>query len=369
MGEAKSVLALIKRIREVAPDVQVLLTSGTATSAEAVAPHLPAGVLHQFSPLDGLGPLTRFLNHWRPDLCVLVESELWPNLLDICAKRDLPVALLNARLSDRSADGWKKFPATASYVLRGIAWAHCQDRRSRDHLQDIGLSEAEQGTNLKSILGTPRVIPEELDAAYSALGGRPVWVAASTHPGEEEQVLAAHNMLLRSHPNLCLILVPRHPERANDILALIHSANISVAQRSMGLTLDVPAQVYLADTMGETNLWYALSPIVFLGGSFSDVGGHTPFEPAAAHTAILHGPNYANFAEAYGAFQMKDASVQVTNSTALATEIDTLLTHPSRAAQLAANARPLAPTGTKALDMIAQRLFSLMHLQAMDPHA
>ncbi|GGX56875.1 3-deoxy-D-manno-octulosonic acid transferase [Tateyamaria omphalii] len=369
VGEAKSVLPLIKRIRDVAPDMQVLLTSSTATSAEAVGPQLPPGVLHQFSPLDGIGPLTRFLNHWRPDLCVLVESELWPNLLDICAQWDLSVALLNARLSDRSADGWKKFPTTASYLLRGITWAHCQDKRSRDHLRELGLTEAEKGTNLKSILGAPRVKPEELDAAHSTLGGRPVWVAASTHPGEEEQVLAAHNILLKSHPNLCLILVPRHPERANDILPIIHDANLSVAQRSTGQTLDAPVQVYLADTMGETDLWYALSPIVFLGGSFSDVGGHTPFEPAAAHTAILHGPNYANFAEAYAAFQMKDASVQITDGTMLAAEIDTLLTHPSRAAQLAANARPLAPTGTEALDAIAHRLFSLADGQAVGAHA
>ncbi|WP_147106135.1 3-deoxy-D-manno-octulosonic acid transferase [Tateyamaria sp. syn59] len=369
VGEAKSVLPLLARIRDVAPGTQILLTSGTATSAEAVAPRLPETAMHQFSPLDGIGPLTRFLAHWRPDLCVLVESELWPNLLNLCAERDLPVALLNARLSDRSAAGWKKYPGTAAYVLRGIVWAHCQDRRSRDHLRDMGLDAAEQGTNLKSILGAPRVTSQALDSAHNGLAGRPVWVAASTHPGEEEHVLAAHKTLLRAHANLCLILVPRHPERADDILALIKKAGLSVAQRSAGSDLDADSQVYLADTMGETDLWYALSPMVFLGGSFSDVGGHTPFEPAAAHTAILHGPHYANFAEAYAAFRMKDASVEVRDGTALAAEVETLLTHPSRAAQLANNARPLAPTGTEALDQIAGRLFSLMDDHAIEPHA
>ncbi|WP_299042628.1 3-deoxy-D-manno-octulosonic acid transferase [uncultured Tateyamaria sp.] len=369
VGEAKSVLPLLSRMRAVSPGTQVLLTSGTATSAEAVAPRLPDGVIHQFSPLDGTGPLNRFLDRWRPDLCVLVESELWPNLLDLCARRDVPIALLNARLSDRSAEGWRNFPATATYVLRGIAWAHCQDRRSRDHLRAMGLSSAEQGTNLKSILGAPRVTAQALDAAHNALGGRPVWVAASTHPGEEGQVLAAHKALLADHPTLCLILVPRHPERADDILTLIRGAGLSVAQRSAGADMSEGAQVYLADTMGETDLWYALSPIVFLGGSFTDVGGHTPFEPAAAHTAILHGPHYANFAEAYAAFQMRDASLQVTDGAALGTAVGDLLTHPSRAAQLAGNARPLAPTGTEALDAIAQRLFSLMDENGMDRHA
>ena len=369
VGEAKSVLPLLARIRDVAPDCHILLTSGTATSAEAVTPRLPDGVIHQFSPLDGHGPLTRFLDRWRPDLCVLVESELWPNLLDLCARRDIPVALLNARLSDRSAEGWKKFSATAAYVLRGIVGAHCQDRRSRDHLRDMGLAQAEQGTNLKSIQSAPRVTLQALDAVRTELAGRPVWVAASTHPGEEEQVLAAHKTLLADHPNLCIILVPRHPERANNIAALIQAAGLSMSQRSSGEGLSSGAQVYLADTMGETDLWYALSPIVFLGGSFSDVGGHTPFEPAAAHTAILHGPNYANFSEAYAAFLMRDASVEVRDGAALAVEVDTLLSHPSRAAQLAHNARPLAPTGTEALDGIAHRLFSLMDEHGMHGHA
>ncbi|MEX0312157.1 MAG: 3-deoxy-D-manno-octulosonic acid transferase, partial [Tateyamaria sp.] len=368
VGEAKSVLPLLGRMRHLAPDTQIARTSGTATSAEAVAPRLPAGVTHQFSPLDGTGPLTRFLNHWQPDLCVLVESELWPNLLDLCARRDIPVALLNARLSDRSAEGWKKFPDTAAYVLRGIGWAHCQDRRSRDHLRTMGIAHADQGTNLKSILGAPNVRPGALDAAHNVLSGRPVWVAASTHPGEEEIVLAAHKTLLQTHSGLRLILVPRHPERADEICNLIASAGLSMGQRSTGDDLGADAQVYLADTMGETDLWYALSPIVFLGGSFADVGGHTPFEPAAAHTAILHGPRYANFAEAYTAFRLNDASVEVTDAADLARQLETLLTHPSRAAQLAANARPLAPTGTEALDDIARHLFSLMEDGAMDRH-
>jgi len=366
VGEAKSVLPLIAHLRATQPDAQILLTSGTATSAEAVAGRLPAGVIHQFGPLDGTGPLTRFLDHWRPDLCVLVESELWPNLLDSCARRGVHVALLNARLSDKSAQGWKRFPATAAYVLRGIVWAHCQDRRSRDHLRDMGLSDAQQGTNLKSIIGPPRVTQADIGAAHAALAGRPIWVAASTHPGEEEVVLAAHRGLLQSHPDLCLILVPRHPDRAGDLMSLIRSFDLSVAQRSTGGALGDGAQVYLADTMGETDLWYRLSPIVFLGGSFSDVGGHTPFEPAAAHTAILHGPRYANFAEAYAAFQLRDASVEVADGAALTDAVAELLTHPSRAAQLAANARPLLPTGDEVLGDLAARLFSLADGHAKD---
>ncbi|WP_299725091.1 3-deoxy-D-manno-octulosonic acid transferase [uncultured Tateyamaria sp.] len=368
VGEAKSALALIARIASDHPDAAILLTSGTATSAQAVAGRLPRRAVHQFSPLDGTGPVSRFLRHWRPDLCVLVESELWPTLLDQCAHKGIPVALLNARLSDKSAQGWKRFPGTAAYVLRGIVMAHCQDMRSRTHLRDMGLEMAQQGANLKSMIGPPLIAPDVVEAAHAELKGRPIWVAASTHPGEEEAVLAAHTRLLSDHPNLCLILVPRHPERADEVLGLIRTAGLSVAQRSTGGTLGDGAQVYLADTMGETDLWYALSPIVFLGGSFTDVGGHTPFEPAAARCAILHGPLYANFSEAYAAFLMKDASVEVADATVLASELHALLTHPSRAAQLAANARPLAESGEAALGELAARLFSLAEAHAMGPH-
>ena len=360
VGEAKSVLPLIDHIVAHHPDAFLLLTSGTATSAAAVQHRLPHGVVHQFSPLDGAGPIKRFLRHWRPDLCVLVESELWPTLLDSCARSGIPVALLNARLSDNSAQGWKRFPGTASYLLRGIKLAQCQDMRSRNHLRDMGLAMAQQGANLKSIVAPSKLDPSTKGAALTELKGRPLWVAASTHPGEEEQVLDAHTRLLAHHPNLCLILVPRHPERGEDVASLIKSAGLSFTQRSQGGTLDGDAQVYLADTMGETDLWYALSPIVFLGGSFSDVGGHTPFEPAAAHSAILHGPNYANFAEAYAAFLLQEASVEVKDAAALAAEITDLLTHPSRAAQLAARARPLAQDGAQILAQLSDQLFSLI---------
>lgn len=368
VGEAKSVLPLLHHIATHQPETVFVLTSGTATSAQAVAHRLPERAVHQFSPLDGAGPLKRFLRHWRPDLCVLVESELWPTLLDSCARADIPIALLNARLSDKSAQGWKRFPGTAAYVLRGIKMAQCQDIRSRNHLRDMGLSMAQHSANLKSIVPPSHIDARARDTCLSQLQGRPIWVAASTHPGEEEHILTAHARLLTDHPNLCLILVPRHPERGNAVATLIQNAGLSLAQRSTGGTLDNGQQVYLADTMGETDLWYALSPIVFLGGSFSDAGGHTPFEPAAAHSAILHGPHYANFAEIYAAFLLQEASVEVKDATALATEVHDLLTHPSRAAQLAARARPLAQDGPEILTRLSEQLFSLLANASNQPH-
>ncbi|WP_299296624.1 3-deoxy-D-manno-octulosonic acid transferase [uncultured Tateyamaria sp.] len=368
VGEAKSVLPLIAQTMTEHPDVQVLLTSGTATSAQVVSGRLPRGAVHQFGPLDGNGPLNRFLRHWRPDLCVLVESELWPNLLDQCARRDIPLALLNARLSENSAQGWKRFPATAAYVMRGITLALCQDRRSLDHLRDLGVRGAAMGVNLKSLTGPPLLDPSAVAAAHAALGDRPVWVAASTHPGEEEIVLAAHKRLCADRPDLCLILVPRHPERANQIVALIEQTGLNTARRSTGANLGQGIQVYLADTMGETDLWYTLSPIVFLGGSFAPVGGHTPYEPAAADTAILHGPLYDNFSDVYATFLAQDASVQVKDAETLCEAVRTLLDHPARAARLARNARPLAVSGTETLARLGQDLYSMAAEHAEGPH-
>ena len=368
VGEAKSVLPVLHRIALDHPDVRLLLTSGTATSAEAIAGRMPHGAIHQFSPLDGRGPMARFLRNWRPDLCVLVESELWPNLLDMCAEADIPVALLNARLSDSSAQGWTRFPGTAAYVLRGIVMAHCQDARSRDHLRAMGLEYAQQGANLKSMMGPPMIDAVARAQAHADLGNRPIWVAASTHPGEEEVILATHAQLLADDPDLCLILVPRHPERADEIAALIADAHLSLAQRSTRTGDATRAEVYLADTMGETDLWYTLSPIVFLGGSFTNVGGHTPFEPAAADCAILHGPHYVNFAEAYARFLAADASMEVEDGAALTQAVRTLLDNPNRAATLAANAHPLVQSGDGPLGELATRLFSLAGAHAKDLH-
>ncbi|WP_299148725.1 3-deoxy-D-manno-octulosonic acid transferase [uncultured Tateyamaria sp.] len=368
VGEAKSVLPVLHRITRDHPDPRLLLTSGTATSAEAVAGRMPQGAIHQFSPLDGRGPMARFLRNWRPDLCVLVESELWPNLLDMCAEADIPVALLNARLSDGSAQGWQRFPGTAAYVLRGIVMAHCQDARSRDHLRAMGLKNAQQGANLKSMMGPPMIDAVTRARAHADLGNRPLWVAASTHPGEEEVVLASHARLLADDPDLCLILVPRHPHRAAAVRALVAKAGLTLAQRSTGDGDAATAQIYLADTIGETDLWYTLSPIVFLGGSFTDVGGHTPFEPAAADCAILHGPHYTNFTEAYARFLAADASVEVADGAALTPAVHALLRDPDRAATLAVNARPLVQSGDAPLGELAARLFSLADTHAKDLH-
>lgn len=357
VGEAISVLPLCGRLAEMGANV--LLTSGTASSAQVIAKRLPKGVIHQFSPLDGAAPVRQFLDHWQPDLAVLVESELWPNLLLGCATRDVPVTLLNARLSDRSAARWARLPHTAKRLLSGVVMAHCQDQRSCQHLHTLGVARAETGVNLKSIQIPPKICKSELQTLQTQLGKRTAWVAASTHLGEEEKVLEAHEALLKNHPDLLLILMPRHPERRDDIVKILQDKNLHFATRGIGDQPDTNTQVYLADTLGESALWYRFAPIIFLGGSFVPVGGHTPFEPAAADCAILHGPLYANFTEVYADFLAAGASEEVSDATNLARTVHALLADPARLTQLARAAKTLVEANLDALDDIAQSLLSL----------
>ncbi|WP_412504771.1 3-deoxy-D-manno-octulosonic acid transferase [Roseovarius sp. SYSU LYC5161] len=325
VGESLSILRLIDHWGRRAPDLAFLITSGTASSAKILTGRLPRRTQHQFAPLDTRRAVARFLDHWRPDAAIFVESELWPRMLQETRARGVPLALVNARLSDRSARGWQRFARTARYLLAPFEMIHCQDQRTADHLQALGLAQAAAGQNLKSLAGPLPHDPSDLDALRRELGPRPVWLASSTHPGEDEIMLAAHREVRRHAPDALLILVPRHPDRASQIAAQITAAGLAAARRSTGEEIGGDTAVYLADTLGETGLWYALCPVTCLCGSFTPVGGHNPYEPAHAGSAILHGPLYANFAQAYPALDRAGAGRQVADAQALAGAVTALL--------------------------------------------
>ncbi|MCZ4351140.1 3-deoxy-D-manno-octulosonic acid transferase [Roseovarius aestuarii] len=329
VGESLSVLRLISQMGAQNPALDFLITSGTGTSADLIARRMPVRARHQFAPLDSPAAVRRFLNHWQPDAAVFVESELWPNMLRGAAARDIPLALLNARISDRSARGWMRIGRTARHLLGLFAMIHTQDARTTAHLQGLGAVSAQTGVNLKALAGPLPVDDAALDLMRDQINTRPVWVASSTHPGEEQVVLLAHAEILRSHPDALLILVPRHPDRAAEIASLIADQGLTVSQRSADDLCGQAIQVYLADTLGETGLWYRLSPIVFLGGSFTAVGGHNPYEPAHAGAAVLHGALYSNFTGAYTAFLSHGGAQEVADAPALAAAVSALLDDPA----------------------------------------
>jgi 3-deoxy-D-manno-octulosonic-acid transferase len=303
VGEALSMLPLIAEVRRQAPQMTCLVTTGTVTSARRMAELLPEGCIHQFVPVDTSGAVRRFLDHWRPDLALWIESEFWPGLMVAVARRATPMMLVNARVSARSARRWARVPGMAAVLVRLFRRIVTQDAETVARLVAMGADpgRVREGGNLKALIPVPGCDAGELEALRAALAGRPVWLAASTHAPEEEVVAKAHRVAARSLPGLLTILAPRHAERGGEIAALLAGQGLAVVRRSRGEAPGPETQVWLADTLGEMGLWFRLAPVAFIGGSIVARGGHNPFEPAALGAAILHGPSSGNFAPAYAA--------------------------------------------------------------------
>jgi 3-deoxy-D-manno-octulosonic-acid transferase len=366
VGETLSVLALITRMGVALPHAHFLITSGTATSADLVARRMPPRCVHQFAPLDAPGPLKRFLRHWRPDAALFIESELWPQMLRRTHAQGAKMALVNARLSAGSIANWRRFPKTARYLLDVFELILTQNDAMAQAMVSINAPapRVARGINLKSMAGPLPVDEDLLFEARAALGHRPVWVASSTHEGEEQAVLAAHKDLLKRWPDLCLILAPRHPERGQEVMNLIAGAGLSLTRRTRG---DMPAgQVFLADTMGELGTWYALSEIVFLGGSLRPIGGHNPFEVAQSGAAVLSGTQVTNFAETYSEMETLGASRFVNDAADLADRVDALLRDPALREKACAAAARFSAQQTDKLDGIAARLIKALGLYPHD---
>lgn len=355
VGETQSILPLVRALLAARPDLHVLITSTTRTSADMLAGTLPARAIHQVAPYDTARASRAFLDHWRPDVAIWVESELWPRMLAEVAKRGVPRLFLNARVSGRTARRWARFAGTARSVLAGFDEIHVQESATLDALASVGVSGANVRLTGSLKQDRPPLDCDEAELARlrAAIGGRPVWCAASTHEGEDEIVFAAHRSL-----DGLLILVPRHAERAGDIAALARAQGFDTAQRSKGDAITAHCRVYIADTMGELGLWYRLAPVSFVGGSLVDVGGHNPYEPALLGSAVVHGPHVLNFHAVYDRLRAADAAVEVRDAEALAAIVTAL--RGGGAAQMAAAAAKVAQEGRgatqAALSAVLRRL-------------
>ncbi|WP_163851084.1 3-deoxy-D-manno-octulosonic acid transferase [Pseudooceanicola aestuarii] len=362
VGESVSVLALADRMLARQPGATGLITSGTSASAQVLARRLPGRCVHQFAPLDTPGAVTRFLAHWRPDAGIFVESEIWPRLLTRADAAGIPLALVNARMSAGSARNWARAGGAARDLLRRYRMIRSQDRTTHDALLRLGADpdRLAEGPNLKAMVPPLPVDQAELSRLRPALPG-PVWTAVSTHSGEEEIALAAHLGARAVLPDLQLILVPRHPVRAAEVAALVRARGLSLAQRSRGED-PAGASVYLADTMGETGLWYALADLALVGGSFGPAEGHTPFEPAQLGAPVLHGPRTANFAQVYADFDAAGAALPVADARALSQAIPRLMGDPAARDAMAAAARDLLTRQAAPLDDLAEALIRALDL-------
>jgi 3-deoxy-D-manno-octulosonic-acid transferase len=336
VGEALSILDLVGRLTAMRPDLSLLVTTGTTTSAELMAARLPEGAIHQYVPVDVLPAVRAFLAHWRPALAILIESELWPALISATAAAGVPLILINARFSDRSARGWRRAPGMARALIGRFAAILAQDETSAARLRALGAGTVTVTGSLKE--GSAPLPHDEAERQRFArrLDGRPFWVAASTHAGEEGVVAEAHALIRRAAPRALLVLVPRHPARGGEIAAALTAAGWKVVRRAEGGVPGEATAIYLADTLGELGLWYRLAPVAFLGGSLVETGGHNPFEPAALGCAILHGPFVRNFADGFARLGRAGGARLVTDAASLAAEAGRLLAADASATMAAA---------------------------------
>jgi 3-deoxy-D-manno-octulosonic-acid transferase len=324
VGETVSILPVLPPLAEGAPTI--LLTTGTVTSAKLLAqrlePALAGRVLHRFAPLDVPAWVARFLDHWRPDAAGFIESELWPNQLAACRARRIPVMLINARLSDRSLARWRRAPSLARNMLGAFACVQPRSETDAERLRSLGCYHLGEPGDLK-LAAPPLPVDEvELRRLRALVGARPVWLAASTHPGEETLIIDVHRRLAADHPGLLTIIAPRHPERGATITA--------GSYRSRG---DAPPEegVWVADTLGELGLLYRLARIAFVGRSLLPPGGgQNPLEPARLGCAIAVGPHTGNFSDHVAMLRDAGGLSVVQDSTGLARWVDGLLRDPVR---------------------------------------
>ncbi|HWX64463.1 3-deoxy-D-manno-octulosonic acid transferase [Bradyrhizobium sp.] len=326
VGEVLAAASLIERLR--ALNLRILLTSGTVTSATIVAKRFPPDIIHQYVPYDSPRFVARFLDHWRPSLALFIESDLWPNLILSSAARRLPMVLINGRMSPRSFPRWRRASGTISALLSRFDICLAQSRVDAERFAALGGANVLTTGNLKLDVPAPPADPHKLERLMLATRGRPVIVAASTHPGEEEILLQAHRTLSGFFPGLLTVIVPRHPDRGPAIALTVATSGLAGALRSRDELPTAAAEIYVADTLGELGLFYRLAPIVFMGGSLVEHGGQNPIEAVKLGAAIVHGPHVFNFADVYEALDSSAGARRADGLEGLVKQLGQLLADP-----------------------------------------
>lgn len=362
VGESLSLLPVVERLRKARPDLTVLVTSGTVTSATLLGRRLPPGVIHQYAPVDAPGAVAAFLDHWRPTAAVFVESELWPNLLLAAKERGVKLVLASARITEKTADGWRRFPGAARRILAAFDRVLPQDHLSGVRLESLG-ARIDGHVNLKLAGDAPPHDPAAFTRLSAAIGDRAVVVAASTHDGEEIAIVRAMDKL---SDRLCLILVPRHPDRSPAIAAALTRDGYRFALRSEGRELDRDTDLYVADTLGEMGLFLRVADVVVMGGSFSaalekpPVGGHNPLEPARLGKPAVTGPDMTNWAAVTDHLVQAGGLAVVEAPWDLPAVIAPLLDDPKAAKAMGERARRAAAEAGSGLDRLLEVLHPLL---------
>lgn len=361
VGEALSILPLIERIRSQHLGWTVLVTTGTVTSAALMAERLPQGVIHQYVPVDRVSYVRRFLEHWKPDLGLWMESEFWPNLVVETRASAVPMVVLNGRMSERSFLGWRKNRAMIWQLLSAFRLVLAQSDIDAERFKALGAKAVDIPGNLKYACAPLPVDDAALDEAQGWLGERPRWLAASTHAGEEAIAARTHAKLKGKIPGLLTIIVPRHPDRGEAVAAEIGAMGLNVARRSLGQDVSADTDIYIADTMGEMGLFYRLANVAFIGKTMPQSagtggGGQNPIEPALLDCAMLFGPDMSNFAAVSKTLLDAGAAVQVADEDALRAQVERLLSDADALNQMVLAAASVAGAEAGVLDRVMAAL-------------
>ena len=360
VGESHSVLPLVERLLLLYPKIHILITSGTVTSAHLLLGKLPERCIHQYVPVDHPFAVRNFLHHWKPNLALWVESELWPNLLTETRARGCQMVLINARMSERSYKRWQLMPGFIGRLLSYFSMVLPQSKRDSERLSALGAKSMKMLGNLKYDVPPLSANQQLVMAQKTTMGMRPLWVAASTHPGEEVVIGYVHQSLRQTFTDLLTIIVPRHAQRGNEIARDLRQQGLVVAQRSANDEVTPFTDVYLADTMGELGLFYRLADIIFIGGSMIPHGGQNPLEPARLGCAIITGPHMHNFQDVHNEMLTAHACRLVIDTQSLAQAVSELLTNADMRHRLIMASEKYVESKKGVLDAVVNALYPFL---------
>ena len=360
VGETQSVLTLVRALLAQQPQLHVLITTGTVTSATLIAHQQLPRTIHQFVPVDTRPAVQRFLHHWQPTLALWVESEFWPQLLWQTHDHHIPLLLINARMSDASAVGWARFPRSIASLLNAFTAIYAGSAEDATRLTLLGAQHVHEVGNLKYDAAPLEANHTLLTQLTAATNHRPLWVAASTHAPEEQSMAEAHALAAAQIPNLLTIIVPRHATRGDAIAGDLRARGFALSQRSKNEPITSTTAIYLADTMGELGSFFRLSDIVFLGGSLIPHGGHNPLEPARLNCAIITGPYTHNFTTIMQHFTAANAMEIVGDAPALAHALVTLFADDAKRLYRAKQAAAVVQKARGASEVILQHIQRLL---------
>lgn len=313
VGESLSMLPLINKLLEVYPELNIMVTTGTVTSAELMNKRLPERAFHQYIPIDNPAFVNRFIKHWHPDLALWFESDFWPALLSGIKRKNIPLVLVNGRISNKSFKRWQQFDYISKELLSCFTFCLGQSEEDAYRLRVLGAKDSMCLGNIKYAGINPPVDEQKLADIKQQIGSRPLWVASSTHNDEEVNIAKVHQKLKQTFPDLLTLIAPRHPQRGEEIQNSVNTLGLKTALRSKAEKITPQTDVYIADTIGEVGIWYTLSQLVFIGGSLIPHGGQNFIEPSRFRDAVMVGPYMHNFTDAMNRAKKADAIIQVNN--------------------------------------------------------